>query len=77
MDASLPQSETEVSLPDVLTIAQVADLLNLHRTTVSDMCESGMLRARDVGSGKYRHWRISRDAVEQFLNQRPNDGIVL
>lgn len=76
MDASLPQSEPEAALPEVMTIEQVAQLLHLHRTTVSDMCESGMLRARDVGSGRYRRWRISRDAVQQFLN-RPDDGIVL
>lgn len=77
MDVNIPQPATEVALPDVLTVAQAAALLNMHREAVSDLCEAGLLPARDIGTGRYRYWRISRRSIQDFLSQPQIDRSLL
>ena len=54
------------SLPEVLTVAEVAAYLRLNRqTVVRKMILSGKLRATRVGP----QWRITRAALEEFLGK--------
>jgi excisionase family DNA binding protein len=56
-----------------LTPQEVADLLQVHVTTVLAWCKSGELKAINAsekrGSTK-RRWRISREAYQNFENSR-------
>ena len=59
-----PRLETDALLP----IAVVADLLNVHVSTVYRLVDSGRLQAHALGEGKVRRrglrvWRSSVDAL--------------
>jgi excisionase family DNA binding protein len=49
--------------PDVLTIEQLAELLQVDEKTVRSLAAKGDLPGRKVG----RHWRFSREAVLEWL----------
>ena len=51
----------------VLTGGEVAKLLRVSRDTVYRLAASGALPGRKIG----RIWRFSRDAIEQYLQDRP------
>ena len=49
--------------PEVLTLAEVADLLQTDEETISTMAEAGELPARKIGD----EWRFARIAVLSWL----------
>ena len=49
--------------PEVLTLAQAAELLQVEEDTVRELAEAGELPGRDVGG----EWRFSRDALLAWL----------
>jgi excisionase family DNA binding protein len=49
--------------PDVLTLAEVADLLRSDEKTVSAMADDGTLPGRKVGP----EWRFTREAILRWL----------
>ena len=54
------------SLPEILTVAEVAAYLRLNRQTVmSTLILTKRLGAQKVGN----QWRISRAALEEFLGK--------
>lgn len=57
-------------MTDVLTTQQVADLLQLHRYTVTAMLRDGRLRGVRTGDGRNARWRISRQALDEYLGVR-------
>ena len=50
---------------ELLTVAEVAELLNFTRQTVSKFVREGKLKAYIFG----REYRIKRDDVENFLEE--------
>jgi excisionase family DNA binding protein len=50
-------------VPDVLTPAQLAELLQVDEKTVRDLARRGQVPARKIG----REWRFSRRAVLEWL----------
>lgn len=66
------------SLPDLLTIAQVAKLLGVTRSAVAYHCRSGALPAKKFGP---RIWEIRREAALAFASasrkpgRRPKTGL--
>ena len=53
------------ALPELMTIKQVADYLQVSISTVRRMLADGRLNGFKVG----RAWRIPREAVAQLLNE--------
>ena len=51
---------------DVLTIADLQDILSIGRNTAYSMIQNGIIPAVRVGRKK---WRISKQAVIRYLNQ--------
>ena len=49
---------------------EVAEYLQVERTTVQRWCRSGHLRCLKIGKG----WRIHREALEDFLKQSENSA---
>lgn len=59
----LGRTSSQQSEPDVLTIEQLAELLQVDEKTVRSLATSGELPGRKLG----RHWRFSRQAVLDWL----------
>ncbi|HXV76766.1 MAG TPA: SPFH and helix-turn-helix domain-containing protein [Candidatus Polarisedimenticolaceae bacterium] len=51
------------SIPDLLSVEQVAELLGVDRADVTSVIESGELEAKRIG----RSWRVKRSALERYL----------
>lgn len=47
----------------LLTVAEVADMMRVSRTTIWRWCDAGKLSAFQAG----RNWRIYPDSVEQLM----------
>lgn len=58
-----PSTPTNISLPDLLSPAQAAQLLGVSEADVLQTLEAGELKGRKIGAV----WRISRAAVNEFL----------
>jgi excisionase family DNA binding protein len=56
-------SASKLGEPDVLTIEQLAELLQVDEKTIRSLATKGELPGRKVG----RHWRFSRQAVLDWL----------
>jgi excisionase family DNA binding protein len=54
---------SEVREPDVLTVEQLAEFLQVDEKTVRSLAANGDLPGRKLG----RHWRFSRQAVLEWL----------
>ena len=48
---------------DVLTVAEVADLVRLPRSTVYELARRGSIPAHRIG----RAWRLIRQEIEEWL----------
>lgn len=59
--------EKEPGTKPAYTIAEVASLLHVHRTTVSGFIKSGELRVARLG---HRTIRITHEALMDFLRSR-------
>ena len=57
------RAATQVREPDVLTVEQLAELLQVDAPTVRKLAAAGELPGRKLG----RHWRFSRHAVLEWL----------
>ena len=57
------RAEPELRGPDVLTLPQLAELLQVDEKTVRSLATAGDLPGRKLG----RHWRFSRQAVLDWL----------
>ncbi len=57
------RAATHVREPDVLTVEQLAELLQIDDKTVRTLASKGDLPGRKIG----RHWRFSRQAVLEWL----------
>ena len=62
-DVVVGRAATQVREPDVLTVEQLAQLLQVDATTVRKLAATGELPGRKLG----RHWRFSRQAVLDWL----------
>jgi excisionase family DNA binding protein len=52
--------------PDVLTVAQLAEWLQVEPDTIAELAEAGELPARKLGG----EWRFAREAVLAWLARR-------
>ena len=59
-------SETSDTKKDLLSAEDVAGYLGVGSVTVYRWCKEGSLRCIKLG----KHWRIRREALEEFLKQR-------
>ena len=57
------QAHEPAELPEVLTVAQVAEMLQVDEKTILELAKSGDLPCRKLGST----WRFSRTAVVAWL----------
>jgi excisionase family DNA binding protein len=62
-DVVVGRGRSEERGPDVLTVEQLAELLQVEEKTVRSLAAAGDLPGRKVG----RHWRFSRQAVLDWL----------
>jgi excisionase family DNA binding protein len=62
-DVVLGRASSQHSEPDVLTIDQLAELLQVDEKTVRSLAAKGELPGRKLG----RQWRFSRQAVLDWL----------
>lgn len=61
---------TTPTAPELLTVDQTAEMLNLHRTTVYELIRSGELDSLKIGASR----RIPRKAVTRFIAEYPLGG---
>ena len=61
----MPDSST---LPELLTAGEVADLLRVHRQTISRWAADGTLQPANTPG---RTLRFLREDIEAFLDRRP------
>jgi excisionase family DNA binding protein len=54
-----------------LTVQQAAEILNCSVQTVGRLCATKRLSARDIGTGKHRHWRINHASVLSYDASTP------
>ena len=57
-------------MPQALTVAQVADRLNVNQLTIRRMLNDGRLTGFRVG----RNWRVDPDVLEAFTKQPPSSA---
>jgi len=54
------------NLPDIITVKQLAEFLQVTELTIRRAINSGTLKAFKVG----REWRIERKAVTEWLKEK-------
>lgn len=59
-------------LPLILTVSQVAEVLQVHETTVKRWLRDGRLPGLKLGDRG--DWRIRREALRRFLQDREGGG---
>lgn len=59
-------SDWKERLPAILTPLEVMDILGIGKNTVYNLLTSGQLKGFRIG----KSWRITGDAVEEFLRLR-------
>jgi excisionase family DNA binding protein len=62
-DVVVGRASAETQEPDVLTVEQLAKLLQVDQKTIRSLAAGGELPGRKLG----RHWRFSRQAVLDWL----------
>lgn len=62
-DTSTPAHVTSSELPDVLTVEQAAELLQLSGKTLKRLAQAGRVPGRRVGN----QWRFSRAALMDWV----------
>ena len=53
------------SLPDIITVKQLAEFLQTSDQTISRFLKNGKLKGFKIG----REWRISKEAVTQWIDK--------
>ena len=54
----------------VMTIKESSVYLKISRSTLYNLAQEGNLPAQKVG----RHWRFHKEAVDQWLKQKPKSS---
>lgn len=62
-DESYDRSEWQEQLPPILTPLEVMDILGVGKNTIYNLLSSGKLKGLRIG----KSWRITGDALEEFL----------
>jgi excisionase family DNA binding protein len=57
--------------PPIMTIAEASQYLGLHELTVRRLAREGAIPALKLG----RQWRIKRDLLERWIEQRSLDNL--
>ena len=57
-------------LPDLLTLEQVSELLQVHPNTLRNWDRDGALKAIRIGSRKL--YRYKKDEIEKFISKEQN-----
>lgn len=52
---------------EFLTPAKAAQTLQVHRTTVTRMCQRGLIKAMRLPAKSKAHWRIEREEIDRLL----------
>jgi excisionase family DNA binding protein len=50
----------------IMTVAEVAEYLKVHRATIYRMARKGKIPAFKIGDD----WRFDKDAIEKWMNDR-------
>ena len=58
------------NLPDILTLTQVCEILNVHPNTLRNWDKNGQLRAMRIGVKRIR--RYKKDSIMNFLKDMEN-----
>lgn len=53
-----------------LTTSEAAYYLGVSTKTVGNMCASGVLARRDIGTGSVPRYRIHRDAIKALIRKQ-------
>lgn len=69
--SDLTLGDTSVTEPDVVTAAELAQLLRMTPQTVSKRIADGSIPARKVGKGWRCHWPTIRSVLEQGRDFTP------
>ncbi len=64
-DYGYDSEDTDIPLPEILTLREVRDYLGVGERTAYRLIQSGQLSAFRIG----KLWRIRRKDLEQFCNQ--------
>jgi excisionase family DNA binding protein len=67
-DAAVPRTRMSITREDVLTVADVAALLDIKPYTVKEYARRGILPGRKLG----RNWRFLRPELEEAITQLPH-----
>jgi len=62
---------SQEDLPQIMTIAQVAEFLGLHELTVRRLAREGAIPALKLG----RQWRVKKDLLEKWIETRSLDNV--
>ncbi|MBK9187702.1 MAG: helix-turn-helix domain-containing protein [Phycisphaerales bacterium] len=54
------------STPDVMTVEQLADYLQISRSTLYKLAQEGKVPGQKVG----KHWRFRKDAIDRWLDDK-------
>lgn len=65
-DEFYDRSEWQEKLPAILTPLEVMDILGVGKNTIYNLLSSGQLKGFRIG----KIWRITGDALEEFLQLR-------
>ena len=65
-DEFYDRSEWQEKLPAILTPLEVMDILGVGKNTVYNLLANGQLKGFRIG----KSWRITGDALEEFLQLR-------
>ena len=58
------------NLPEVMTIEETSRYLRVPLSSLYKLAQSGKIPCQKVG----RHWRFRREAIERWLEERPNSN---
>lgn len=58
------------NLPEILTLTQVCEILNVHPNTLRNWDKNGQLRAMRIGVKRIR--RYKKDSIMNFLKDMEN-----
>lgn len=58
----------------MLTATQACERLAVSRDTLRKLIKSGDLRAMKVGPGANAHWRISEEAIADYIRRRTDQA---
>ncbi len=58
------------SLPEILTIEEVANYLRVPLSSLYKLAQQGKIPASKVG----RHWRFRRENIDRWLDQQSNSN---